>query len=113
VELDERLVTERRGQHRPEDLLRAATAGGMAALGWDTGRLQTGALADFVTLRADSARLAGVDAVSLAAFVVFAASASDVSSVVVGGRQVVGDGRHLGVPEVASELAAAIAALLP
>ena len=113
VELDERLVTERRGQHRPEDLLRAATAGGMAALGWDTGRLQTGALADFVTLGTDSARLAGVDADSLAAFVVFAASASDVSSVVVGGRQVVGDGRHLGVPEVASELAAAIAALLP
>ncbi|MGI8698577.1 MAG: formimidoylglutamate deiminase [Mycobacteriales bacterium] len=108
VELDERLVTERRGHHRAEALLDAATAAGMAALGWDAGRLEPGALADFVTLRTDSPRLAGVDPESLAAFVVFAASACDVSSVVVGGREVVAQGRHLGVPDVAAELAAAI-----
>jgi hypothetical protein len=32
VELDERLATGRRGTHRPDDLLAAATAAGMAAL---------------------------------------------------------------------------------
>ena len=111
VELDERLATERRGHHRPEDLLHAATAGGAAALGWDAGRLEAGALADFVTLRTDSPRLAGVTAQTLVAHLVFAATASDVSSVVVGGRLVVRDGRHLDVPEVGAELAAAISAL--
>ena len=113
VELDERLLTERRGHHRPADLLAAATAGGMAALGWDAGRLEPGGLADFVTLRADSPRLAGLRPASLAAHLVFAAAAADVTSVVVGGRRVVEDGRHLGVPEVGRELATAIRALDP
>ncbi len=112
VELDERLVTGQRGQHRPEALLVAATAGGMAALGWPAGGLEPGGLADFVTLRADSPRLAGVDPAVLAAYLVFAASASDVSSVVVGGRAVVRAGRHLGVPEIGAELSAAIGPLV-
>jgi len=113
VELDERLATERRGQHAPEDLLQAATAGGMAALGWDAGRLERGGLADFVTLSANSPRLAGLAAAGLAAHVVFAATAADVASVVVGGRQVVAGGRHLGVPDVSAELTAAITAVYP
>ncbi|HZD64899.1 MAG TPA: formimidoylglutamate deiminase, partial [Acidimicrobiales bacterium] len=37
VELDERLATERRGHHRPADLLAAATSGGAASLGWGGG----------------------------------------------------------------------------
>ena len=37
VELDERLATGRRGTHRPDDLLAAATEAGMAALGWNDG----------------------------------------------------------------------------
>src|SRR4029450_12340862 len=45
VELDERLASERRGHHRPADLLTAATASGMHALGWDAGRLAPGRLA--------------------------------------------------------------------
>ena len=50
VELDERLATERRGHHRPADLLTAATEAGMTALGWDAGRLAPGRLADLVTV---------------------------------------------------------------
>ena len=60
IELDERLATGVRGVHRAPDLLRAATAGGYAALGWpDGGRLEPGALADLVTLSLDTVRLAG------------------------------------------------------
>ena len=43
IELDERLATGVRGLHRAAALLRAATAGGYAALGWpDGGRIEAG-----------------------------------------------------------------------
>ncbi len=111
VELDERLVTGRRGMHRPADLLRAATRGGAAALGWpDAGELAVGRLADFATVRLNSPRLAGLDRGQAVAAVLFAATAADIASVVVGGRPVVTDGRHLGVGDVAAALAAAVPA---
>jgi cytosine/adenosine deaminase-related metal-dependent hydrolase len=44
--------------------------------------------------------------------VVFAATAADVRNVVVGGRDVVRDGRHLLVEDVPAALSAAIAAVL-
>ena len=111
VELDERLATERRGHHRGEDLLAAATAAGMDALGWDAGRLEPGRLADLVTVTLDSPRLAGAHPPDLVDHLVFAATAADVTHVVVGGRQVVTDGRHLLVGDVGAALARAIAAL--
>jgi len=43
---------------------------------------------------------------------VFAATAGDVTDVVVDGRTVVADRRHLTVPNVASELASAITDLM-
>ncbi|RZU73751.1 formiminoglutamate deiminase [Micromonospora kangleipakensis] len=104
VELDERLRTRRRGHFSPVELLTAATVAGHAALGWaDAGRLAVGDRADLVTVRLDSARTAGVPPVG--AF--FAATAADVSHVVVDGRVVVADGRHLTV-DVPAELRAAI-----
>jgi formiminoglutamate deiminase len=111
VELDERLATERRGHHRPADLLAAATAAGMDALGWDAGRLAPGRLADLVTVGLDSPRLAGTRPADAVDQLVFAATAADVHSVVVSGRQVVRDGRHLLVGDVAAALGKAIAAL--
>ena len=90
VELDQRLVTNRRGHHRPEDLLEAATAAGYAALGWEGGRIQTGCLADFITLDLASPRLAGIPIQDLAAGAVFAATGADVRTVVVGGRTIIG-----------------------
>jgi formiminoglutamate deiminase len=111
VELDERLVSGRRGHHRPDDLLAAATAAGMDALGWDAGRLAPGRLADLVTVGLGSVRLAGTRPADAADHLVFAATAADVTSVVAGGRQLVRDGHHLLVGDVGAALARAIAAL--
>lgn len=112
MELDSRLVSEQRGLLDPGQLLEAATANGMSALGWDAGVLAPGKLADFVTIRLDTPRTAGADA-SQASTAVFAATAADVDQVVVGGQPVVSDGVHLGVPDTAHQLAAAISALFP
>jgi formiminoglutamate deiminase len=112
IELDSRLVAEQRGVLDAGVLLHAATANGMDALGWDAGRLAAGRLADFFTVRLDTIRTAGSDP-SLAATAVFAATAADVDLVVVGGHPVVSGGVHLGVPDAAHELAAAIAGLFP
>jgi formiminoglutamate deiminase len=111
VELDERLATGRRGNHRPADLLAAASEAGMAALGWDAGRLAPGHLADLVTVTLDSVRLAGARPAEAVDQLVFAATAADVTSVVVSGRQIVADARHLLVGDVPAALDRAIAAL--
>ena len=111
VELDERLATGRRGHHQPPDLLAAATGSGMDALGWDAGRLAPGRLADLVTVGLGSVRLAGARPADAVDQLVFAATAADVTSVVVSGRQVVQDSQHLLVGEVAAALDRAIAAL--
>jgi formiminoglutamate deiminase len=111
VELDARLVTQRRGQVDAGTLLTAATAGGHAALGRpDAGVLAPGAVADLVTVRLDSARTAGAG--TGAAAVVFAASAADVVHVVAGGAVLVRDGRHTRVPDVGRSLARAAARVL-
>jgi formiminoglutamate deiminase len=113
VELDERLASGRRGNHRPADLLAAATGAGMAALGWDAGRLAPGHLADLVTVGLDSVRLAGTRPAEAVDHLVFAATAADVTSVVASGRQIVADGRHLLVGDVPAALDRAISALPP
>ena len=110
VEMDGRLASERRGLLDAGALLDAATVDGMTALGWDSGALAPGKLADFITVRLDTPRTAGADP-SLAATAVFAATAADVDVVVVGGQPIVADGTHLTVPDVAGELAAAITPL--
>jgi formiminoglutamate deiminase len=108
VELDERLATLVRGTHPAAALLTAATANGYSALGWDGGGvLAAGAPADLTTVGLDSVRLAGTDIDSALASVVFAASAADVTHVVVGGNVVVSDGAHTSI-DVAAELDASI-----
>jgi len=111
IELDNRLTSLRRGTHQPGELLHIATASGCRSLGWkDAGRLSAGALADFVTVSLTSPRLAGTDPRHAGAAVVFAATASDVHHVVVGGKVVVADGHHQTV-DVAAELDRAIGAV--
>ena len=68
-------------------------------------------LADFVALRLDSVRTAGYATESILETAVFAASASDITDVVVGGRTVVTAGRHHRVPDVPTALRRAVAAV--
>jgi formiminoglutamate deiminase len=128
VELDERLHAMRRGTHPASRLLAAATVGGAESLGWpQLGRLREGSLADLVTVTLESPRLAAtlplladmpeaqaaaVTPGALEAALVFAASAADVRHVVVGGRTVVEDGRHVAIPDVPGALRKAVGHVL-
>jgi formiminoglutamate deiminase len=112
MELNERLRSRTRGHWTAAALLRAATADGHAAIGWDdAGVIEPGALADFTTIALDSVRTAGPVPRLAAETAVFAASAADVRHTVVGGRHVVRDGAHALVPDVPRALAESIAAL--
>jgi formiminoglutamate deiminase len=113
LELDERLATGERGRHGAAALLRAATAGGHAALGWgDAGAIEPGAHADLVTVGLDGVRLAGTTAETAPEAAVFAASAADIDRVICGGREIVRDGAHVEL-DVAAELRGSIAEVLP
>ena len=87
LELDQRRATGRRVHHQPADLFRAATIGGMRALGWEGGELKAGMLADFITL--EPPRVTEKKDLDLG-YLMFCCSAGDVSNVVVGGTTVVG-----------------------
>jgi cytosine/adenosine deaminase-related metal-dependent hydrolase len=110
VELDERLASGVRGTHVVTELLAAATSEGHRALGWpEAGRIEPGAPADLVAVDLRSPRTAGVSGDDALAAVVYAATAGDVTDVVVGGRHVVVGGRHCSI-DVAGELDASIRA---
>ncbi|HET6952356.1 MAG TPA: formimidoylglutamate deiminase [Acidimicrobiales bacterium] len=101
VELDQRLATGRRGVHGPGALLAAATAGAA---------LRAGEPADLCAVGLDGVRLAGVDPDDPVPMLVAAATAADVTDVVVAGRHLVRGGAHATM-DVAAELRAAIAAV--
>ncbi|MEO6502645.1 MAG: formimidoylglutamate deiminase [Jatrophihabitantaceae bacterium] len=105
LELHARLASLRRGRFSPAELLDALT--GHASLGWpDAGQLAPGQRADLVALRPDTVRTAG----ALPEQLVLVAGAADVDTVLVDGRLVVSDGRHV-LGDVAGLLAEAIAPL--
>ena len=107
VELDERLARRERGIISAAPLLDSATSAGQQALGWTgAGVLRVGARADLVAVDLRSMRTAGGGAT--AENVVFAASAADVTDVIVDGRRVVVDGRHVDFPDIGDALARAI-----
>ncbi|WP_197739644.1 formimidoylglutamate deiminase [Mycolicibacterium sp. P1-18] len=111
TELDERLARRERGILAAERLLGAATLDGQHALGWtDAGALRVGARADLVAVDLNSVRTAGGGAT--VENVVFAATAADVTDVVVDGRVVVAERRHLGVDDVGAALGETISALM-
>lgn len=113
IELDERLVRGVRGHLSAPTLAAGLTAAGTACLGWPAGHLRAGDLADLVTVRLDSPRTAGARSGDALAHVLFAATASDVDTVVVGGETVVSGGRHRSVGDVGGALERAIADVLP
>ncbi|MFF4254479.1 formimidoylglutamate deiminase [Streptomyces sp. NPDC001663] len=112
MELNERLHSRTRGHWTASALLRAASADGHAALGWDeAGTIEEGALADLTTIALDSVRTAGPLPRLGAETAVFAATAADVRHTIVGGRHVVRDGAHALVPDVPLAIAQAVEAL--
>jgi formiminoglutamate deiminase len=111
TELDERLARRERGVIAAARLLEAATVDGQQALGWtDAGTLSVGARADLVAVEMESIRTAGGNAT--VETVVFAASAADVTDVVVDGRVVVAERRHRGLENPAARLAESISQLM-
>lgn len=94
LEMHERLLTGRRGQFAPAELISAASTNGYRSLGWEGGgEIRDGALADFVVVSSDSIRTKGV----LPDQIAYAATSADVSLVVVDGRVLVDtDGAALG-----------------
>lgn len=104
LELDERLRRGERGFHRAGDLLAMATINGHRSLGWsDAGAIVEGNRADLVTVALDSVRTAGTPGDLAVEAAVFAATASDVTDVHVGGRHVVSERRHRSI-DVCAEL---------
>ncbi len=112
IELDERLVTLKRGHLSAAALATAATAHGATSLGWNTGRIAVGALADLTTVRLDSPRTAGARVRDALAPVMFSATASDIDTVIVGGRTVVNGGTHTSIGDVGRDLEQAITEVL-
>jgi formiminoglutamate deiminase len=107
LEMHERLTTGLRGVFQPSDLMEALTTQGHVALGWpEAGRIEVGAAADLVAVRLDSVRTAGVD---LDQFM-YAATAADIDTVIVGGREIVRDRKHI-LGDVGSQLTDAISAV--
>ena len=111
VELDERLVRRERGVLSASRLLESATRDGHSALGWSrAGELRIGARADLVAVDLNSVRTAGGG--PTVENTVFAATAADVTDVVIDGRVVVTDRRHRLVTDPGRELAETISAVL-
>ncbi|MBP2370633.1 formimidoylglutamate deiminase [Pseudonocardia parietis] len=111
VELDQRLHRRERGVLDAATLLRCATEHGHRALGRpDAGRIAPGLRADLVAIDLATVRTAGGGPTAQTA--VFAATAADVTDVVVDGRVVVREGRHVTVPDVARRLASITTTLL-
>jgi formiminoglutamate deiminase len=107
LEMNARLVSGRRGQFHPADLVAAATESGYQSLGWGDGAgSRVGGLCDLVTIDLTSPRTAGVDPSQAW----FAATSADVTTVIVDGVMRVKDGKHeLG--DVGALLATAIGRL--
>ncbi|MEU4739587.1 formimidoylglutamate deiminase [Actinosynnema sp. NPDC023658] len=96
LEHNERLRTGQRGRFAPAELVAALT--NHASIGWpEAGRIEVGAPADLVSVRVNSVRTAGAEPDQ----VVLAATAADVTTVVVGGKVVARDGVHEQLGDVA------------
>jgi formimidoylglutamate deiminase len=67
---------------------------GARSIGYDGGKLEAGAPADFFTVDLDDPCIAGSSPEDLLACIVFSGSRAMVRDVVVGGKRIVEDGKH-------------------
>ena len=87
-------------------LLQCATVNGARSLGFDGGRIEVGAPADFFSVDLRDPTIAGALVSDLLSSVVFSASRAAVKDVIVGGKQIVHDGRHVAQDEVITAFSA-------
>ncbi len=89
--MNQRLKEQARGLFPPDYLIRISSEHGHRALGWpEAGRIEVGAPCDLVAISLDSVRTSGSETEQ----VVMAATAADVRTVIVGGSEMVSDGKH-------------------
>ena len=85
-------------------LFDCATINGAASIGFNGGRLAPGAPADFFTVDLDDPSIAGAVPDDLLANVVFSLSRTAVRDVVVSGKRIVADGKHVDQDEIVRKL---------
>ena len=93
-------------------LWQAACAGGAQACGRSIGAIAPGHRADFITLDMDHPALVGRSGAEAVDSAIFAANAMPLRDVVVGGRRVVAEGRHLARDSVRARFAGVMRRLL-
>jgi formiminoglutamate deiminase len=106
LEMDDRLASGERGRFSPIELLTAGTVNGYASLGWNGGVIEVGRVCDLVAVSTTSTRTAGASLNQLW----LAATAADVTDVIVGGIPRVTAGQH-SLGDVGALLAEAIGRL--
>jgi len=81
-------------------LFDCTTINGATSIGFNGGKLEPGAPVDFFTVDLDDPSIAGAGQDDLLATIVFSLSRTAVRDVVVGGKQIVADGRHRDQEEI-------------
>ncbi|MFE5837024.1 formimidoylglutamate deiminase [Arthrobacter sp. NPDC056493] len=105
LEYGERLGSHQRGRFSPQELLHAATAGASSSMGTPiASAIGPGAVCDLMAVDPDSVRTAGSSPQQL----VYSATASDVTDVVIAGQPVASKGTHLRLGSVGSLMAEAL-----
>ena len=92
VEMHERLRSGRRGVFSASELGHIATVNGANTLGFEGGMIEIGAVADMTIVSLDTPRTAGTG--QELGGILFAATAADVTDVMVGGHWIVEGGHH-------------------
>jgi formimidoylglutamate deiminase len=87
-------------------LFNCATANGAESIGAPGGTLEPGCPADFFTVDLDDPSIAGASSHDLLSSIVFSLSKTAVRDVVVGGKQIVEDGRHAQQEEIVARFKA-------
>jgi len=118
LEYSQRLRDRRRALFAEEQvstglaLWQAACDGGARACGRSIGRIAPGCRADFITLDTDHPALVGRSGAEAVDSAIFAANAMPLRDVVVGGRRVVAEGRHIARDSVRARFAGVMRRLL-